>query len=815
MTRFLRAAFAAFLLAATFSASAGVGIKSVQLEPSEDGILYSRFPAGDNPGEENCPTGWTCTSIGNGAGTILEVSSTEFDFNVIGSNNSRNSYFAYQDAGSSDIEFTARITDTYAGSTADFASLGIGLRESTAQSSWFFHCQSLQTFAKAAQCVYGDAPPYNAIAAADGESRPLYFRVTYRFSTCVIAGYYSADGSDYIKITETTRCLSDAIAYAFGQSNSASETFQATLDNIALGNTITDVDIVAPIIGTASVTTDDVTIPFTAGMSGVGILNHEIWYSTDNNTFTLLATFTTASPYLHSNVANGTYYYKIRARDNAGTVSDFSSVTSATVSVAGTAPNPPTLNAPTVVSSSQINLSWAADLSGGKPTPTSYQLDWSPNGTSGWTNLLTGTATSYNHTGLTASTHYYYRILAFNGVTPSATYSTDDATTSAASTRNVKFTGTIASDFIRGPNSITQTDAFLVETLPVNQTGDDSFSNAGTVTTCCGPSVALDSHVAASDVVDYAGDGIAAETVTPRLGPYFYRVELFHNKTYNCLNSPACNPGDATNKPRSKFTWSRTSLNFDSMEEFWVGFSLYIPNSFEHERDKGQHGNGPTILNINNNQSEGILEIKAMIKGPKSYPTANSGSDLCSDNSTCLETNNSKIWATWPTQTTIGEPAYSAKDWAILADINACKGKWVDFVIRGVNDPYSSGHTGNGTTEAAITYTANKGLLEIWASDCTDTPDASGYRVMTKEVSVCKAPFGLVQRTGTNQKWGGGLTFYAYGWKPGEPTSRTHSIYYGADEVRYGITGDEGTGYADVNPSGKTWETGEAPCSYP
>jgi hypothetical protein len=100
----------------------------------------------------------------------------------------------------------------------------------------------------------------------------------------------------------------------------------------------------------------------------------------------------------------------------------------------------PTLTA-TVAGSTQINLSWT-----NVANESSYKLEWSPNGTSGWTQIggtIAANTTTYNHTGLTASTHYYYRVSAIgDGVTYSdSNLGTDDDITSAGSTTSYANTG--------------------------------------------------------------------------------------------------------------------------------------------------------------------------------------------------------------------------------------------------------------------------------------------------------------------------------------------------------------------------------------
>jgi hypothetical protein len=99
---------------------------------------------------------------------------------------------------------------------------------------------------------------------------------------------------------------------------------------------------------------------------------------------------------------------------------------------AATVPAAPSNPAAVAVSASQIDVSWddVADETG-------YRVERSPNGSSGWVdvsgNLPAGT-TSYQDTGLTASTQYFYRVIAFNAVGDSTPSTVVNATTQAGPT---------------------------------------------------------------------------------------------------------------------------------------------------------------------------------------------------------------------------------------------------------------------------------------------------------------------------------------------------------------------------------------------
>lgn len=139
-----------------------------------------------------------------------------------------------------------------------------------------------------------------------------------------------------------------------------------------------------------------------------------------------------ATSYSKTGLSNGTWYFWIKAVGDGITYSD-SATASASATVTGglSALSTPTLTA-TVISATEIDLSWT-----NVANESSYKLEWSPNGTSGWTQIggtIAANTTTYNHTSLTASTHYYYRVSAIgDGVTYSDSgYGTDDDTTNTA-----------------------------------------------------------------------------------------------------------------------------------------------------------------------------------------------------------------------------------------------------------------------------------------------------------------------------------------------------------------------------------------------
>ena len=127
--------------------------------------------------------------------------------------------------------------------------------------------------------------------------------------------------------------------------------------------------------------------------------------------------------------ASTTYYYRVRAYNSVGN-SAYSNTASATTPASGVPTAPSGLTA-TAASSTQINLAWTDNAS----NETGFYVERSTASASGFSQIasLGANVTSYQNTGLTASTTYYYRVRAYNASGNSGYSNTASATTQSGS----------------------------------------------------------------------------------------------------------------------------------------------------------------------------------------------------------------------------------------------------------------------------------------------------------------------------------------------------------------------------------------------
>lgn len=143
----------------------------------------------------------------------------------------------------------------------------------------------------------------------------------------------------------------------------------------------------------------------------------------------LVCTVTYTAPNTDGTVTiTGTYSGDSTHNTSSGTAS---------LSVITTVSGAPTGLAASVVSLSQIDLSWSAPTNDGGSTITGYQIERSTNGGSTWVAIIpntNSTVTTYSDTGLAANTAYTYLVSAINSIGTSFPSNTATVTTRIPST---------------------------------------------------------------------------------------------------------------------------------------------------------------------------------------------------------------------------------------------------------------------------------------------------------------------------------------------------------------------------------------------
>jgi transcriptional regulator CtsR/regulation of enolase protein 1 (concanavalin A-like superfamily) len=198
-------------------------------------------------------------------------------------------------------------------------------------------------------------------------------------------------------------------------------------------------------------------------------------------------------------IVNTTYYYRVRAT-NSGGDSPYSGEANATT--LNVIPPAPSNLMATAVSTTQINLSWTSN----SVNETGFKIERKTGSGGTYSEIATVGAgvTTYNNTGLTANTTYFYRVRATNAVGDSGYSNEANATTQI--TLPAAPTGLAASSVSTSQINLTWTDN------SGNETGFKIERKTGS-----GGTYAQIATVGAS-VTTYSNTGLTVGTT------YFYRV---------------------------------------------------------------------------------------------------------------------------------------------------------------------------------------------------------------------------------------------------------------------------------------------------
>jgi phosphodiesterase/alkaline phosphatase D-like protein len=266
----------------------------------------------------------------------------------------------------------------------------------------------------------------NVISVTTVPAAPVASAATNITTTSFTAHWSSVSGATSYLLDVSTSSTFSSFVTGFQSRNvgnvtsfsvtglTASTTYYYRVRALGGGGTSTNSNVIkVATVPLAKAATNVKTTSFTANWSGVtGATSYQLDVSTSNTFSSFVTGFqnrnvgTVTSFNVTGLTAGTTYYYRMRVVSSSGT-----SANSNVISVA-TVPLVPTAKAATNVTTTSFTANW-----GSVTGATSYQLDVSTSSSfssfvTGFQNRNVGTVTSFNVTGLTTKTTYFYRVRA-------------------------------------------------------------------------------------------------------------------------------------------------------------------------------------------------------------------------------------------------------------------------------------------------------------------------------------------------------------------------------------------------------------------
>lgn len=303
--------------------------------------------------------------------------------------------YLYQ-GGNNNCSITARVANMTTNSNGS-AKAGVMIRETLATNA--AEASVTLTPANGVTWQYRTTTGTTGGTRAAGLVAPFWVRLVRNSST--FTGYISSDGSTWTQLATTTITMATNayIGLAVTARNNGS-TCTANFDNLSLSGTIPTppVGVTATVVSSGQINLN--WIPTT------GAVSYNIKRAlVSGGPYTTVATGVSTASYSDTGLAaNTAYYYVVSAVDGAGEGSNSSEIRATTVT-----PPPSGLTA-TVISSSQINLSWNSTTGA-----TGYNVKRATVSGGPYTIIASGiTSPNYNDTGLSGGATYYYVVSALN-----------------------------------------------------------------------------------------------------------------------------------------------------------------------------------------------------------------------------------------------------------------------------------------------------------------------------------------------------------------------------------------------------------------
>src|SRR5277367_5661368 len=262
-----------------------------------------------------------------------------------------------------------------------------------------------------------------------------------------------------------------------------------------------------------AVSAAQINLSWTASMDNVGVTGYKLERCSGAacTNFVQIATPSTTTFNDTALTAATSYSYRVRANDAAGNNSGYSNVGLATTPAAAdtTPPSAPTNLTATAVSAAQINLSWTTSTD--NVGVTGYKVErCSGAACANFVQIAAPTGTTFNDTGVTASTSYSYRVRANDAAGNNSGYSNTASATTPAPADTTP------------PSAPTNLAASAASTTQINLAWTASTDNVGVtgykVERCSGAACANFVQIATPAATTFNDTGLTAST------SYSYRV---------------------------------------------------------------------------------------------------------------------------------------------------------------------------------------------------------------------------------------------------------------------------------------------------
>jgi glucose/arabinose dehydrogenase/chitodextrinase len=247
-------------------------------------------------------------------------------------------------------------------------------------------------------------------------------------------------------VVQTGNIQTNSNPLSIGGNGPFGEFFQGVIDEVrvynrALSQAEIQADMTTPIIPSAPDTTPpsapsglgataasatQINLAWTAAIDDIGVAGYRVerCQGTSCTNFTEVATPTGTSFNDTGRSPSTSYRYQVRAADAAGNLGPYSNIASATTPASGdtTPPSAPGGLTASVVSPTQVNLSWTAATD--NVGVTGYRVErCQGNGCTNFVEVATPAGTSFNDTGRTPQTTYRYQVRAADAANNLGPYS--------------------------------------------------------------------------------------------------------------------------------------------------------------------------------------------------------------------------------------------------------------------------------------------------------------------------------------------------------------------------------------------------------